>query len=67
MGDYFPAFKAYDVRGKVPSELNPELAYAVARAFADEMGPKKVCIGYDIRLSGPGLADAFARGLNTQA
>jgi phosphomannomutase len=64
MGKYFPAFKAYDVRGKVPSELNPELAYDVARAFADELGPSKVCIGYDIRLSGPGLADAFAKGLN---
>jgi phosphomannomutase len=64
MGKYFPAFKAYDVRGKVPSELNPELAYSVARAFADELGPKTVCIGYDIRLSGPELADAFARGLN---
>ncbi len=64
MGKYFPAFKAYDVRGKVPSELNPELAYNVARAFADELGPKTVCIGYDIRLSGPGLAEAFAKGLN---
>lgn len=64
MGKYFPAFKAYDVRGKVPSELNPELAYKVARAFADEIGPKQMCIGYDIRLSGPDLATAFAEGLN---
>ena len=64
MGKYFPAFKAYDVRGVVPTELNPELAYNVGRAFADELNPKKVCIGYDIRLSGPDLYDAFARGLN---
>jgi phosphomannomutase len=64
MGKYFPAFKAYDVRGVVPTELNPELAYNVGRAYADELGPKKVCVGYDIRLSGPELYDAFARGLN---
>lgn len=64
MGAYFPAFKAYDVRGVVPTELNPELAYRVGRAYADELEPKTVCIGYDIRLSGPDLYDAFARGLN---
>ncbi len=64
MGVYFPAFKAYDVRGVVPTELNPDLAYRVGRAFADELKPKRVCIGYDIRLSGPDLYDAFARGLN---
>ncbi len=64
MGKYFPAFKAYDVRGVVPTELNPELAYNIGRAYADELGPKTVCIGYDIRLSGPDLYDAFARGLN---
>lgn len=64
MGKYFPAFKAYDVRGIVPTELNPELAYAVGRAYADEIKPKTVCIGYDIRLSGPELYDAFAKGLN---
>jgi phosphomannomutase len=64
MGKYFPAFKAYDVRGVVPTELNPELAYNIGRAYADELSPKTVCIGYDIRLSGPDLYDAFARGLN---
>ncbi len=64
MGKYFPAFKAYDVRGVVPTELNPELAHNIGRAYADELNPKTVCIGYDIRLSGPDLYDAFARGLN---
>lgn len=64
MGKYFPAFKAYDVRGKVPSELNPELAYKIGRAYADEVGAKTVCVGYDIRLSGPGLAEALSRGFN---
>jgi len=64
MGKFFPAFKAYDVRGIVPTELNPDVAYAVGRAYADELNPKTVCIGYDIRLSGPELYDAFAKGLN---
>ncbi|HLO99172.1 MAG TPA: phosphomannomutase CpsG [Fimbriimonas sp.] len=64
MGKFFPAFKAYDIRGIVPSELNPDLAYKVGRAYADALNPKTVCVGYDIRLSGPELYDAFARGLN---
>lgn len=64
MGQYLPCFKAYDVRGKVPSELNSTIAYAIGRAYADGINPKTVCIGYDIRLSGPELYDALARGLN---
>lgn len=64
MGQYLACFKAYDVRGKVPAELNPDLAYAIARAYADEIGAAKVCIGYDIRLSGPDLYEAMARGFN---
>src|SRR5437868_10529980 len=64
MGQYLASFKAYDVRGKVPSELNPELAYAIGRALADQTGAHKVCIGYDIRLSGPDLFRALAKGLN---
>lgn len=64
MGQYLACFKAYDVRGKVPSELNPDIAYAIGRAYADQTGANKVCIGYDIRLSGPELYDALARGMN---
>lgn len=64
MGRYLPCFKAYDVRGKVPSELNPDLAFAIGRAYADAIRPERVCIGYDIRLSGPALYEAMARGLN---
>lgn len=63
MGEYLPCFKAYDVRGVVPSELNPEIAYAIGRAFADETGAKTVCCGYDIRLSGPELLKALSKGL----
>lgn len=63
MGQYFPSFKAYDVRGKVPSELNPDLAYRIGRAYADETGAKTVCVGYDIRPTGPQLAGELTRGL----
>lgn len=64
MGKFLNCFKAYDIRGIVPTELNEEVAYRVGRAFADETYAKKVCIGYDIRLSGPSLYEALARGLN---
>ncbi len=64
MGQFLPSFKAYDVRGKVPSELNPTIAYAIGRAYAECIQPKTVCIGYDIRLSGPELQLALAAGLN---
>jgi phosphomannomutase len=64
MGQYLASFKAYDIRGKVPTEINPEIAYAIGRAYADQTGANRVCIGYDIRLSGPALYDALAKGLN---
>lgn len=66
MGQFLPCFKAYDVRGKVPSELNPAVAYAIGRAYARQIKPKSVCLGYDIRLSGPELAAALAAGLNAE-
>lgn len=66
MGQYLPCFKAYDVRGKVPSELNPEIASAIGRAYGIETKAKTVCIGYDIRLTGPELAEALTRGLNEE-
>ena len=64
MGKYLPAFKAYDVRGKVPAELNADLAYRIGRGYADAVKAKTVCVGYDIRLSGPELCEALSKGLN---
>ncbi|WP_196603766.1 phosphohexomutase domain-containing protein [Pectinatus haikarae] len=58
------AFKAYDIRGKYPEEVNEELAYRVGRVFADTLKSKKVAVGHDIRLSGPKIKDALVRGLN---
>ncbi len=58
-----PCFKAYDIRGKVPDELNPALARDIGRAFAAVYGLKKVVVGRDIRLSGPDLLDSLVDGL----
>ena len=57
------AFKAYDVRGRIPTEINESLAYDIGRAYAAFVQPKSVAVGYDIRLSSPSLAAALKRGL----
>ena len=56
-------FKAYDIRGRVPDQLNEDIAYRIGRAFADFLGAKRVVLGHDIRLSSPALATAVASGL----
>lgn len=56
-------FKAYDIRGRVPDQLNPELAERIGRAYVAVTGARKVAVGYDIRLSSPQIADALNRGL----
>lgn len=56
-------FKAYDIRGKVPEELNVELAWRIGRAYALELGPKTVAVGRDVRLSSPSLSKALTEGL----
>lgn len=56
-------FKAYDVRGRVPDELNEEIAYLIARAFARFVGPRRVAVGQDIRPTSPMIAAATMRGL----
>src|SRR5579885_1455184 len=57
------AFKAYDIRGRIPDEINEELAYLVGRAYAGFVKPDQVAVGHDIRLSSPSLAAALKRGL----
>ena len=56
-------FKAYDIRGKVPSQLNNELAYKIGRTFAKYLNCKKVVIGRDVRKSSPELSQALSKGL----
>ncbi len=55
-------FKAYDVRGLVPEQLDEELAHAVGRAYVEVVGAGTVVVGHDMRASSPGMAGAFADG-----
>jgi phosphomannomutase len=57
-------FKAYDVRGRIPDEINEEIVYRIGRAYAEVIQAKKVVVGYDIRLSSKAFCDALTRGLN---
>lgn len=56
-------FKAYDIRGRIPDELNEDISYRIGRAYAAFLNPGRVAVGHDIRLSSPGMCDALARGL----
>lgn len=58
-----PGFKAYDIRGKVPSELNADLAYKIGRALVKYLNAKLIIIGHDIRESSEELAEALAKGI----
>ena len=55
-------FKAYDVRGLYPTELDEDGAYAVGRSFVEEFGAKRIAVGRDMRLSSPTVAAAAIRG-----
>jgi len=63
MTNRITCFKAYDARGKVPDELNEDIAYRVGRAYAEFINPKKVAIGRDVRLSSDALFGALTSGL----
>jgi phosphomannomutase len=56
-------FKAYDIRGVVPDQIDVDAAEQVARAFAAEVKPVKAVVGRDVRLSGPQFMEAVIRGL----
>lgn len=57
-------FKAYDIRGKLGTELNEEIAYKIGRAYGQIYQPKTVVVGCDIRLSSEDLKQATIKGLN---
>ncbi len=59
-------FKAYDVRGIYPSELNEETAYLIGRAFVAYLGVDRVVVGHDMRTSGPSLTAAILQGIAAQ-
>lgn len=57
------SFKAYDIRGRVPDELNEDLARRIGNATAQLLGPGLIVLGRDVRLSSPALQDALAEGI----
>ncbi len=56
-------FKAYDIRGRIPDELNTDIAYRIGRAYAENIQPDRVIVGRDIRLSSNEMAAAVIQGL----
>src|SRR5882757_6769890 len=59
-------FKAYDVRGIYPQEVNEDVARAIGRAFVTYLKAKRIAVGRDMRLSSPSLAAAFVDGATSQ-
>lgn len=57
-------FKAYDIRGKLGTELNNDIAYKIGRAYGQIYQPKTVVVGCDVRLTSEALKQATIRGLN---
>ena len=51
MTNKLSCFKAYDIRGKLGSELNEDIAYRIGRAFGEYLKPKEVVLGGDVRLT----------------
>ncbi|HEX5786715.1 MAG TPA: phosphomannomutase [Woeseiaceae bacterium] len=56
-------FKAYDIRGRIPDQLNEDIAYRIGNAAAAFLGARRIVVGRDMRLSSAGLTDAVVRGL----
>ena len=56
-------FKAYDIRGRIPDQLNPDIGYRIGNATVEFLGANKMVLGRDIRLSSQELSTAVARGI----
>ncbi|OKB68775.1 phosphomannomutase [Serratia marcescens] len=63
MSEALTCFKAYDIRGKLGSELNEDIAYRIGRAYGEYLRPKTMVLGGDVRLTSESLKLALARGL----
>ena len=60
-----PAFKAYDIRGRVPDELNEDLARRIGVALVEQLGAGPVVLGHDVRLASPSLQAALSSGIRS--
>ena len=56
-------FKAYDIRGLYPKEINEETAYKIAKAYTTWLKPKRIALGYDVRTSSKSLFEEVKKGL----
>ena len=63
MSESLPCFKAYDVRGRVPDEINEDVARRIGRAYAEVIDPGSVVVGHDIRLTSEAIKGALIDGL----
>ncbi|MEX2469553.1 MAG: phosphomannomutase [Pseudohongiellaceae bacterium] len=63
MSNEITCFKAYDIRGRVPDQLNEDIAYRIGRAFVEFLSPEIVVVGHDIRLTSVDICAALTRGL----
>ena len=63
MASEITCFKAYDIRGRIPDQLNADIAYRIGRAYVEFLAPQQVVVGYDIRLSSEQLCAALTEGL----
>ncbi len=59
-------FKAYDIRGIYPDQIDKEVAGRIGRAFVTFLGEERIVVGRDMRLSSPGLSQAFIEGARSQ-
>ncbi len=59
----FTCFKAYDIRGRLGTELNEDIAYRIGRAFGQFLKPENIVVGGDVRLTSEELKTALANGL----
>ena len=57
-------FKAYDIRGKVPGELNTDLAYKIGRVYSKHVKANKIVVGRDVRKSSDEISEALIKGIN---
>ncbi len=64
MSEQLKCFTAYDVRGRVPEELNNEIAARIGLAFCRQIEARKMVIGHDIRLSSPGISETLCQVLS---
>ena len=63
MGADLVCFMAYDIRGRIPDQLNEDIAFRIGRSYAEFLKPKQVVVGRDVRLSSESLCDALSQGL----